>query len=283
MFSSSRPGLIDIGWHGAASSSLVKIAAAQRTSVLCYFAGGLCGQESVAAPEDSRAFLIDARGKEPETRQALVHLMESFCAGSGGSTLGYAETDGRWGPRLAPDQTNRAMVWGLRNFQELIWDYTAEVCRGLVKFSWNITLDELEAVRACLIENLCTLWDSPTYGEAELWGSFPFEDDEGSPMLGRAVAPSDLARYIRYFKNAEMRPRFGPWRQAVVARTIGNRRFTDPFGSLRMLSSPQQRLNLRARVRSKLAFRPVVRIADVDVRDGIITAGRKSRTAPRTS
>jgi FMN phosphatase YigB (HAD superfamily) len=283
MFSSSRPGLIDIGWHGAASSSLVKIAAAQGTSVLCYFAGGLCGQESAAAPEDSRAFLIDARGEEPETRQALVHLMESFCAGSGGSTLGYAETDGRWGPRLAPDQTNRAMAWGLRNFQELVWDYTTEVCRGLVKFAWNITLDELEALRPCLIANLCALWDSPTYAEAELWGSFPFEDDEGSPMLGRAVAPRDLARYIRYFRNAEMRPRFGPWRQAVVVRTIGSRRFNDPFGSLRMLASPQQRLNLRARVRSELALRPVIRITDVDVRDGVITVGRRSRTAPLTS
>jgi len=102
-------------------------------------------------------------------------------------------------------------------------------------------------------------------------------------MLGRAVSPRDLARYIRYFRNAEMRPRFGPWRQAVVVRTIGSRRFNDPFGSLRMLASPQQRLNLRARVRSELALRPVIRITDVDVRDGVITVGRRSRTAPLTS
>lgn len=283
MFSGGRPGLVDIGWHGAASSSLVTIAATQGTNVLCYFAGGLCGQESAAAPKDSRAFLIDARGEEPETRQALVHLMESFCAGSGGSTLGYAETDGQWGPRLAPDQTNRAMAWGLRDFQALVREYAAEVCRGLVKFAWNITLEELDALRPYLIANLCTLWYSPTYAEAELWGSFPFEDDEGSPMLGRAVAPRDLARYVRHFRNAERRPRFGPWREAIVVRTIGSRRFADPFGSLRMLSSPRQRLIVRARIRSKLALRPVIRITDIDVRDGVITVDRKSRTAPRTS
>ena len=283
MFSGGRPGLVDVGWHGAASSSLVTIAAAQRTNVLCYFAGGLCGQESADAPESSRAFLIDARGEEPQTRQALVHLMESFCAGSGGSTLGYAETNGQWGPRLASDKTNRAMAWGLRDFQALVCEYASEVCRGLVKFAWNITLDELDALRSFLIANLCTLWYSPTYGEAELWGSFPFEDDEGSPMLGRAVAPSDLARYVRYFRNEERRPRFGPWREAIVVRTVGSRRFTDPFESLRMLSSPQQRLIVRARVRSKLAFRQLIRIADIDVRDGVITVDRKSRIALRTS
>jgi hypothetical protein len=282
IFSGVRPGLVDIGWHGAASASLVTIAAAQGTNVVCYFAGGLCGQKSVSAPEESRAFLIDARGEEPDTRQALVHLMESFCAGSGGTTLGYAETDGLWGPRLAPDQTNRAIAWGLRDFQALVLEYAAEVCQGLAKWAWAITLGELDALRIRLVANLCTLWCSPTYAEAELWGTFPFEDDEGSPMLGRAVAPGDLLLYARHFMNAERRPRFGPWSQAVIARTIGNRRFDDPLGLPRIVASPQQRLAVRARVRSKLAFRPVFRIEDVDVRDGAINVDRRSRTAPPT-
>jgi FMN phosphatase YigB (HAD superfamily) len=275
MFGGSRPGLVDIGWHGAASASLAAIAAAEGTGVRCYFAGGLCGRGSVVAPGDSRAFLIDARGEEPELRAALVHLMETFCAGSGGSTLGYAETDGRWHPCLAPDRTNRAMAWGLRDFQTLVCGYAAEVCRGLVKFDWNVTLDELEAIRPFLVANLSALWYSPTHEEAEVWGSFPFEDDDGSPMLGRAVAPIDLAGYVRHFRNAGKRPRFGPWSQAVVARTIGGRRLADPFASLRIVSTPQQRLMVRARVRSKLALRPVVRIADVDVRDGGITIHRR--------
>jgi hypothetical protein len=275
MFSGGRVGLVDIGWHGAASASLVTIAAAQGTSVRCYFAGGLCGRGSVVAPEDSRAFLIDARGEEPELRAALVHLMESFCAGSGGSTLGYAETDGRWHPCLAPDRTNRAVAWGLPVFQALVCEYAAEVCRGLLKFDWDVTLDELAAIRPFLVANLSALWNSPTYEEAEVWGSFPFEDDDGSPMLGRAVAPSDVAGYVRHFRNAERRPRFGPWSRAVVARTIGSPRLADPFATLRIISTPQQRLIVRARVRSRLAFRPVVRLADVDVRDGGITVNRR--------
>ncbi len=260
MFGGGRAGLVDIGWHGAASASLVAIAATQGTKVLCYFAGGLCGQESAIAPQDSRAFLIDARGREPELRKALVHLMESFCAGSGGSTLGYTETGGGWHPRLAPAGTNRAVSWGLPEFQDLVSEYAGEVCRGLAKLGGAVTLDELAAIRPALIGNLSMLWCSPTYAEAELWGSFPFEDDQGSPMLGRAVALGDVARYFRFIRNAEKRPRFGPWGQAVIARTIGSRHFTDPFGSLRIVSSPRQRLMVRAAVRSKLAFRPVIHI-----------------------
>lgn len=255
-----RAGLVDIGWHGAASASLVAIAAAQGAEVLCYFAGGLCGQGSAVAPRDSRAFLIDARGEEPELRKALVHLMESFCAGSGGSTLGYTETGGRWHPRLAPDGTNRAVSWGLRDFQGLVCEYAAEACRGLVKLGSAVTLEELAAIRPALIGNLSMLWYSPTYREAESWGSFPFEDDQGSPMLGRAVALADVARYLRFLRHADKRPRFGPWGQAVIARTVGGRHFPDPFGSLRIVYSPRQRLMVRAAVRSRLSFRPVTRI-----------------------
>jgi FMN phosphatase YigB (HAD superfamily) len=268
MFSGAPAGLVDIGWHGAASASLVAIAATQGAHVLCYFAGGLCGQRSAVAPQDSRAFLIDARGEEPGLRKALVHLMESFCAGSGGSTLGYMETGGRWHPRLAPQETNRAVSWGLLDFQDLVSQYVAEACRGLVQLGMTITLDELEAIRPALKANLSALWYSPTYPEAEAWGSFPFEDDQGSPMLGRAVTLGDVARYIRHFRDAEKRPRFGPWGQAVIARTIGGRHFADPFASLRIVSSPRQRLMVRAAVRSKLAFRPAIRIGDIDVREG---------------
>lgn len=284
MFSRGRPGLVDIGWHGAASASLAAIAADQGVGILCYFAGGLCGQGSAAAPRDSRAYLIDARGEEPGLRKPLVHLMESFCAGSGGSTLGYAETGGRWHPRLAPDQTNRAVAWGLPEFQSLVREYAVEVCRGLVKFGWSGTLDELDAIRPYLVANLMTLWRSPTYQEAELWGSFPFEDDAGSPMLGRKVTLGELLRYLRHLRSADKRPRFGPWSQAVVARTIGGRRLGDPFALRQAASSPQRRLALRAAIRSTLTLRPTVRIADVDVRDGAITVQRGrsgSATAPR--
>jgi hypothetical protein len=94
-------------------------------------------------------------------------------------------------------------------------------------------------------------------------------------MLGRAVALGDVARYIRFLRSAGNRPRFGPWSQAVMARTIGSRHFTDPFGSLRILSSPRQRLMVLAAVRNKLASRPVIGIGDIEVREDGITIRRR--------
>ena len=147
MFDGGEVGLVDIGWHGAASASLVGIAAAQGTRVRCYFAGGLCGRESLAAPQDSRAYLIDSRGEEPELRLALVHLLETFCAGSGGSTLGYQESAGRWVPWLAPDDTNPAMGWGLQDYQELVRSYVSAACRFIGKYQMSITRDDTTALR----------------------------------------------------------------------------------------------------------------------------------------
>lgn len=271
MFGGSQVGLVDIGWHGAASASLVAVAAAQGTDVRCYFAGGLCGFESRVAPEGSRAFLIDARNEEPELRPALVHLLESFCAGSGGSTLGYmAADDGSYLPRLAPAESNAATSWGLRDYQDFVCRYAISVCHLLAKYEWTATLDEVNALRPYLIANLRTLWTYPTYEEAEQWGSFPFEDDSGTGMLARAITARDLAGYLRHFNNAEKRPRFGPWQRAVIARTVGGKRVTDPFASLHVLSPPQRQL-LRAKVRSRLGRRPVIQLSDVHVRDGKIT------------
>jgi FMN phosphatase YigB (HAD superfamily) len=261
MFGGRRVGLVDIGWHGHASASLVAIAASQSTEVLCYFAGGLCGHSSKLAPKDGRAYLIDARGKEPKIRPALVHLLETFCAGGGGSTLGYVATQGRYFPRLSPDETNAAIRWGLQDYQSVVSSYVNAACRSLAKFKWKVTLDELIALRPYLIENLCALWDYPSYEEAELWGSFPFEGDSGTAMLGRPVSSRDLANFIRCLGSAEKRPRFGPWSRAVIVRTIGSRKFANPFGLLHAVS-PSHRQMLLASVRSKLALRPMVDIED---------------------
>jgi hypothetical protein len=275
MFGDSRVGLVDIGWHGAASASLAIMAAAEGTEVVCYFTGGLCGRESLVAPKDSRAYLIDARGDEPADRPALVHLLETFCAGTGGSTLGYMAVQDRWAPRLAAAETNPAMLWGLRDYQALVRSYVTAACHNLAKFQWRITLDEISALRPYLIANIRTLWNYPAHAEAELWGTFPFEGDTGTAMLARAIAPRDLAGVILHFRNSEKRPRFGPWTRAVVARTVGGGRFVELFSLPHIASSPSQRQLLLARVRNKLALRPVVHVEDIRVEDCAITIYRQ--------
>ena len=83
-------------------------------------------------------------------------------------------------------------------------------------------------------------------------------------MLGRPFSLRDLLSYAWHFKSTSRRPQFGPWRQAVVVRTIGGRLPTGPFGLLQVMSPAQRQIQL-AKVRAKLARRPEVRVEDIAV------------------
>ena len=256
MFDGGQVGLVDIGWHGAASASLVRIAATQETQVRCYFAGGLCGRESLAAPEDSRAYLIDSRGEEPELRRALVHLLETFCAGSGGSTLGYQQSQGRWVPRLARENTNPAMSWGLQDYQALVRGYVSAACRFIGKYQLTITRDDTTALRPQPHRQPARALVPPDPTGSRGVGKLPFEGDTGSEVLGPVATARDLMSYVAHFRNAQKRPRFGPWNQAVIARTEDR-----PDGGSRAPGTARRncgdRAMLLARVRCVVISRPV--------------------------
>ncbi len=271
MFDGSRVGLVDIGWAGAASASLVAMAAQQGTDVLCYFAGGLCGSGARVAPEDSRAFLIDTRTNDPGLRTSLVGLLETFCAGTGGSTLGYDGAGGQYVPRLAPAGSNAAVRWGLPGYQALVCSYAADVCRSLARFGWIPALDEVEALRPSLTSNIRTLWNFPTYPEAELWGSYPFESENRIDLLGRPITVGDVVGFpFRRFQAPGKRQAIGVWKRAALARTVGSSRVSNPLALLRVKSRPQL-AQLKTSIRSRVALRPTVRLSDVDLRNGKVT------------
>lgn len=272
MLSGSRVGLVDLGWHGAASASLVAIAAEQGTDVECYFAGGLCGPQAQAAPKDSRAFLIDNRTEATDLKPILVALLESFCAGNSGSTLGYLAVDGQYVPRLAPAEDNAATRWGLGEYQTLVCSYVTVACRALARLGWAVSTDEVDAVVPYLLGNLRMLWSYPSYEEAQLWGTFPFEAENGSDPLGRVLSARDLGDYLlhhlllRYLSNTRKPPSAGLWTRAAIVRTFGARRFTNPVALLEALSQPRS-LGVRAWVRNGLARRPTVHPRDVAMQD----------------
>jgi FMN phosphatase YigB (HAD superfamily) len=262
-------GLVDIGWLGHASASLAAVAAAEGTPVRCYFAGGLCGSGSELAPANSRAFLIDARGQDVALRPALVHLLESFCAGSGDSVTGYVKRGARWEPRFDHGGGAAAARWGLADHQALVRRYVRAAARAAVKAAAVVDQAELAALRPALIANLQALWRQPSYAEAEQWGSFPFEGDWGVTMLGRAADRGDVLGYVRHAASPEAWPRLGPWRQAVLVRTVGRRaagrRVADPFGLLRLLSAERRqvlRAQVGARVQARRVRRVLVRVED---------------------
>ena len=240
-------GVLDIGWLGKASGALATVAEAEGASIRCYFAGGLVGAESVSAPSGSRAYLVDARGADIPDLTGLVHLLETFCSGTEGSTLGYEELDGSYQPKLDATTNAVALRWGLARFQDTVARFVEAACESIKVAGEELDSAALGAVRFPLRRNIAVLWDDPSGKEARAWGSFPFETDRGN-VVALASLPrwAAVRRYLKDPANEREAVRLGPWLAADAVLLV------DPFGGEKLLRT--SRTTYR-RVRDGLQFR----------------------------
>jgi hypothetical protein len=222
-------GIVDVGWLGKASGALAGIVEAEGTTVRCYFTGGLVGAESISAPSGSRAFLVDTRGTVPPDLSSLVHLLETFCSGTEGSTLGYEEIGGTYEPKLNSPKNDIALRWGLAKYQDIICRFVETACENLAVAGEELDLASLGAVRFPVRQNIALLWNDPSGREASAWGSFPFETNDG-----RAVALASLphwgsiGKYLKDPVNQREAVRLGPWLAAdlmLIVSPLGAEHF----------------------------------------------------------
>ena len=268
MFDGVRVGLVDIGWLGHAAASLVAVAGSQGAEVHCYFAGGLCGKGAELAPKGSQAFLVDARGEELAIKPALVHLLETFCAGTEPSTIGFDHRDGGYFPRFDAAGNDPALAWGLTEYQALVRRFVQAAASCVATAAWTITLKELDALRPALLHNLDMLWRHPTYDEARHWGEFPFDGPSGPPVrLGRALSRDEVVTRVLHPISAARRPRVDlPWRRGALVRSFAGGRLGNPISLHDLLSQPD-RAALRARAHARLAGQREVRLSELTVND----------------
>ena len=120
------------------------------------------------------------RGYGPTPGRAA--LMEVICAADHGTTLGYERDSGRVRPKLNETQAQATLDWGLPVVRSTISRFVEELCL-------DPELVDLDTdARPAISEVMAMLWDSPTAGEAEVWGRYPFE-----PTSGRGEVPAPLA------------------------------------------------------------------------------------------
>jgi len=240
LFEFGRVGLVDIGWRGLAAGSLTTVAAEQGTDVRCYFAGGLGGSGSEFAPEGSRTFLVDTRETGADVEPGVVHFLETFCAGTEPSTVGYEISGGRCGPRFDGAGNDPALKWGLAQYQKLIGDYANAVAGLAAKVGWQPDLGELTALRRALLANLLALWQNPTLDEAEQWGDFPYDTGNSlAPVrLGRALTRHEITARVLHPKRPGVDL---PWRRGALVRTLGRAGLGSPWGLRERLSAPEER------------------------------------------
>ena len=225
LLSDGSVGVVDIGWLGKASGALVEIAEAEGASVTCYFAGGLVGDGSDSAPSGSRAYLVDARGLVTPDLNGLVHLLETFCSGTEGSTVGYEESGGIYRPKLGTPANDAALRWGLEAFQDVIVRFVETACEHVTVAGETLEVAALGAVRFPIRRNIALLWDDPSGQEARAWGSFPFETPDGT-VVSLASLPTwgSIGRFLMHPFLAREEVRFGPWVSADSVLIVA------PFG-----------------------------------------------------
>ena len=260
LLSDGSGGVVDIGWLGKASGALVTIAEAEGADVRCYFAGGLGGTGSISAPSDSRAYLVDARGIDIPDLTSLVHLLETFCSGTEGSTLGYEEAGGTYRPTLNAPTNEVALRWGLADYQDAVAGFVERACENVNVAGETLDAAALGAVRFPIRRNIAMLWDDPSAREARAWGSFPFETNAGKVVALASVPHWDaIGRYLKDPANEREAVRFGPWLAAdsmlIVAPLGGEKLFRTSRRAYQQVRDglPFRGLGLLGRVNHRLS------------------------------
>jgi hypothetical protein len=214
------PGIVDIGWLGRAAGALASLAASRGVRVRPYFAGGLSGPDAGASTPGSRTFLVDERSCVSSDRPGLVHLLEAFCSGREGTTLGYRLEGDRYVPRLAAERNDPALEWGLEAFQDRLVEYCEAACEHLRTAGETPALTAVAGLSHALRENVHQLWAAPSPAEVVAWASFPFESP-GARTRPLAALPR---RAVVLAGPRRWPGMFGPWpagKTGLALRALG--------------------------------------------------------------
>lgn len=230
-----RSALVDLGWRGhsaRAFDALVRHVGGAPVEHL--FLGLYSGARLVrqgACPPVLSAWLFDRdRGRAPDPRRLERPnvVLEMFCAGTEGRTLGYRREGTRVVPVLSAPVNGPVLDWGLQDVRDVIADVVQGCCDGLTAQHLHVDLagpawDVLQA-----------FWSHPTSAEAAAWGSFPWEE-ESYPPVYRLAGPLPPRQLLRRLAPGRRALPFNSWRagSAQLQR--------EPWRSLLLLSAWSER------------------------------------------
>jgi hypothetical protein len=194
-------GMVDIGWHGNLQRSLgrlLRLGMPQPPSIAGFYLGLLREPE----PEPGHSFHAywdrpGARGRP--LRRENLGFFEAFTAADHGSVMGYeAGADGAVQPVFRTARNQGALDWGLDLLQESVvafarrwavsWPATDAAldptappaahaiahAAGSSGFAGAESLELQELAQA----NFRLFYSEPSRGEAEVWGAFPYSDQQ---------------------------------------------------------------------------------------------------------
>lgn len=250
-------GLVDVGWLGRTSRGLLDVmdGAGLAAPEAFFFIGVRAGSSRWSSPrlaERQVAYLFDhtAGHGVPGDSSGQIALVETFCAGREGSTLGYRREGNALLPVLVRPDNEAALRWGLEEVRGTVREAVDELLSG--------DLDDLRRIgdlRGVVDALLREFWERPTPGEVEVWGSFPFEADDAHRTSIPLAAPVDWRSVAGELRLGRVRLRpVSSWR-AGTASVSG-----PPWRQVLRLMAARERhqprlARLPYRVRTEVALR----------------------------
>lgn len=179
--------MVDLGWHGRLQSSLKSLLKTVEPVGL-YF--GLFQQASALQHLKTSSMLNWDLGRPPAGLEIpdLVFLMESFCTAPHGSTVGYEiREDSSFAPMFRNAGANSVKQWGsgvVYRTVEMFAEELSSVKVPRVTLQWNPT--------AALVKVLGSFSKEPLPDEGRVWGSFPYEDEQGGTVTERLTKSFEI-------------------------------------------------------------------------------------------
>ena len=203
--------LVDVGWHGRAHDSLAKVirAAGSPAPEGFYFRLNSTRESAELGARHAWFFNRPAGMGTERALPGLEPLLEVFCTADHGVTTGYQQTAHGIEPALRPASA-ALRAWGWATLQQTLAEY------GRHFFAAPVTTTDEDSIRAMCLASLRLFLESPTAAEAEAWGAFPYEDDQG----GAHVAPLAASLPWGQLAGVLWHGRSGPHRAAWWAGSL---------------------------------------------------------------
>jgi FMN phosphatase YigB (HAD superfamily) len=182
LFEASPWAAVDIGWSGrvlGAMQSVLRRHGGDLPDAFFFARFRDAETHTLEHPPAIMAYFADYDLQRGYTHRFPELLLELFCGADHGTTLSYREEAGRIVPVLAGESNAALSAWGLDVVHRTIESFVDEL--WLQEDAVNVMAD----VRPAIADVCRAFVQHPTRGEAEAWGSYPFEYGRS----GTATAP----------------------------------------------------------------------------------------------
>lgn len=113
----------------------------------------------------------------------LLTMVELACTAGHGSVTGYEDVDGLVVPQFDEFGNDPVVQWGLPVISKTVCRVAEELL-----LAPDLVGSEGIDLRPAILEVFNLFWNSPTAEEAQVWGSYPFEDGWGKQSFRHPIA-----------------------------------------------------------------------------------------------